>query len=77
MREEEKVTERKEKETVTCRTSIKCFKSIHMAAILPLRDESSNAADTYSFLSDSSFTLKSVDSLKVISSPVLVQQFPI
>jgi len=36
-----------------------------MTAILPLKDESSNAANTYSFLSDTSFTLKPVDSLKV------------
>lgn len=46
---EEKVTEREEKEIVgTCRTSIKLFKSIHMTAILPLKDEASNAADTLS-----------------------------
>lgn len=62
---EEMVTEGKEKEIVTCRTSIKWFKSIHMTAILPLKDESSNATNTYSFLSDTSFTLKAVDSLKV------------
>lgn len=62
---EGKVTEREETEIVTCRTSIKWFKSIHVTAILPLKDESGNAADTYSFLSDTSFTLKPVDSLKV------------
>lgn len=43
------MTEREEKEIVgTCRTSIKLFKSIHMTAILPLKDEASNAADTLS-----------------------------
>lgn len=46
--------QREEKEIITCRTSIKWFKPIHMPAILPLKDESSNAADTYSFLSDTS-----------------------
>lgn len=45
------------------RTPIKWFKSIYMTAVLPLKDESSYAADT--FLSDTSFILKPLGSLKV------------
>lgn len=66
MEQEKEVTGRGEKTIITLgHPSSDLSLYIYMTAVLPLKDESSNAADT--FFSDTSFILKLVNSLKVTS----------